>query len=92
MKLVLSTALGSFFTVPYMAVHKFAIMIVAWAGPITLVSITLIQVALNRIKDKYMLENKKLSDREKLYEFLRRIPIQRSYNSVCYCYRESRFK
>ena len=37
-----------------------------------------------------MLENKKLSDRERMYEFLRRIPIWRSYNSVCY--RESRFK
>ena len=31
---------------------------------------------LNRIQGKYMLENKKLSDREILYQFLRRIPIQ----------------
>ena len=30
---------------------------------------------LNRIQGKYMLENKKLSDREILYQFLRRIPI-----------------
>jgi len=30
----------------------------------------------NRIQGKYMLENKKLSDREILYQFLRRIPIQ----------------
>ena len=32
--------------------------------------------ALNRIQGKYMLENKKLSDREIMYQFLRRIPIQ----------------
>ena len=31
---------------------------------------------LNRIQGKYMLENKKLSDRKILYQFLRRIPIQ----------------
>ena len=31
---------------------------------------------LNRIQGKYMLENKKLSHREILYQFLRRIPIQ----------------
>ena len=31
---------------------------------------------LNRIQGKYMLENKKLSDRERRYQFLRRIPIQ----------------
>jgi len=30
----------------------------------------------NRIQGEYMLENKKLSDREILYQFLRRIPIQ----------------
>ena len=30
----------------------------------------------NRIQGKYMLENKKLSDRKILYQFLRRIPIQ----------------
>jgi hypothetical protein len=30
----------------------------------------------NRIQGKYMLENKKLSDCEILYQFLRRIPIQ----------------
>ena len=30
---------------------------------------------LNRIKVKYMLENNKLSDRERVYQFLRRIPI-----------------
>ena len=29
----------------------------------------------NRIQGKSMLENKKLSDREILYQFLRRIPI-----------------
>ena len=29
----------------------------------------------NRIQGKYMLENKKLSDREIMYQFLRRIPI-----------------
>ena len=33
-------------------------------------------VYINRIQGKYMLENKKLSDREILYQFLRRIPIQ----------------
>ena len=33
-------------------------------------------LAINRIQGKYMLENKKLSDREILYQFLRRIPIQ----------------
>ena len=38
----------------------------------------------NRIQGKSMLENKKISDRKRVYEFLRRIPIQR--------YRESRFK
>ena len=32
--------------------------------------------SLNRIQGKSMLENKKLSDRERVYEFLRRIPIQ----------------
>ena len=37
-----------------------------------------------------MLENKKLSDRERVYEFLRRIPKRWTYNSVCY--RESRFE
>ena len=31
---------------------------------------------LNRIQGKFMLENKKLSDREIEYQFLRRIPIQ----------------
>ena len=31
---------------------------------------------LNRIQGKYMLENKKLSDLERRYQFLRRIPIQ----------------
>ena len=31
---------------------------------------------LNRIQGKSMLENKKLSDREIMYQFLRRIPIQ----------------
>ena len=30
----------------------------------------------NRIQGKSMLENKKLSDRKILYQFLRRIPIQ----------------
>ena len=30
----------------------------------------------NRIQSKYMLENKKLSDRERRYQFLLRIPIQ----------------
>ena len=30
----------------------------------------------NRIQGKYMLENKKLSDCEIIYQFLRRIPIQ----------------
>ena len=30
----------------------------------------------NRIQGKYMLENEKLSDREIMYQFLRRIPIQ----------------
>ena len=30
----------------------------------------------NRIQGKYMLENKKLSDHEIKYQFLRRIPIQ----------------
>jgi hypothetical protein len=30
----------------------------------------------NRIQGKYMLENKKLSDREIMYQFLHRIPIQ----------------
>ena len=30
----------------------------------------------NRIQGKYMLENKKLSDRKILYQFLRRMPIQ----------------
>ena len=34
------------------------------------------QFLLNRIQGKYMLENKKLSDREIMYQFLRRIPIQ----------------
>ena len=33
-------------------------------------------IPVNRIKGKYMLENKKLSDREIMYQFLRRIPIQ----------------
>jgi len=33
-------------------------------------------VMVNRIQGKYMLENKKLSDRNILYQFLRRIPIQ----------------
>ena len=46
--------------------------------------------AINRIQGKYMLENKKISNRKRVYEFLRRIPIRRSYNSVCY--RESWFK
>ena len=32
--------------------------------------------AINRIQGKSMLENKKLSDREIMYQFLRRIPIQ----------------
>ena len=32
--------------------------------------------SINRIQGKYMLENKKLTDREILYQFLRRIPIQ----------------
>ena len=36
----------------------------------------LLSKLLNRIKGKYMLENKKLSDREIMYQFLRRIPIQ----------------
>ena len=31
---------------------------------------------LNRIQGKSMLENKKLSDRKIMYQFLRRIPIQ----------------
>ena len=31
---------------------------------------------INRIQGKSMLENKKLSDREILYQFLRRIPIE----------------
>ena len=35
------------------------------------------QKCLNRIQGEYMLENKKLSDREIMYQFLlRRIPIQ----------------
>ena len=33
-------------------------------------------MALNRIQGKYMLENKKLSDRDIMYQFLRRIPVQ----------------
>ena len=33
-------------------------------------------IVFNRIQGKYMLENKKLSDREIMYQFLRRIPIQ----------------
>ena len=32
--------------------------------------------SVKRIQGKYMLENKKLSDREIMYQFLRRIPIQ----------------
>jgi len=39
----------------------------------------------NRIQGKYMLENKKLSDREITYQLLRRIPIQNrtiAYNIV----------
>ena len=39
---------------------------------------------INRIQGKYMLENKKLSDREIMYQFLRRIPISRSYDSLRY--------
>ena len=31
---------------------------------------------INRIQGKYMLENKRLSDREIMYQFLRRIPIR----------------
>ena len=46
-------------------------------------------LVLNRIQGKSMLENKKLSDREIMYQFLRRIPIQ---NCTIACYRESRFK
>ena len=42
------------------------------------------------MQGKSMLENKKLSDRERLYEFLRRIPIRRTYNSPRY--RGTRFK
>ena len=44
----------------------------------------------NRIQGKYKLENKKISDRERVYEFLRRIPKRRTYNSLPY--RESQFK
>ena len=40
--------------------------------------------AVNRIQGKYMLKNKRSSDRERLYEFLRRIPIRRTYNSPRY--------
>ena len=39
-------------------------------------SYSLQQNSLNRIQGKYMLENKKLSDREIMYQFLRRTPIQ----------------
>ena len=35
-----------------------------------------VQRVFNRIQGKYMLENKKLSDCEIKYQFLRRIPIQ----------------
>ena len=31
---------------------------------------------INRIQNKYIIENEKLSDREIIYQFLRRIPIQ----------------
>jgi len=44
---------------------------------ILLSRILLIEVGMifNRIKGKYMLKNKKLLDRERRYQFLRRIPI-----------------
>ena len=44
-------------------------------GP-SLPSKSMVAFGLNRIQGKSMLENKKLSDRKRRYQFLRRIPIQ----------------